>query len=298
MYPAPFNYYRPSSLEDAIALLMELGEDCKIMSGGQSLIPMMKLRVGEPAPVIDIARIPALSYIKQVGDVIHIGALTPHQKIANSDIAAALPFMKDCGGGIADHQVRSRGTIGGSVSAADPNCDWPTLMKALNADIVCTGPKGERIVNIADFIVDAYTTTIEPAELVTEVRFTLPAGNQSGAYVVFKKSAPAYPSASAAVFLELDENNVCQQASFALGCAAPVAVRSSNAEAYLVGKAVNDDNLEQTAQRLVACAQPKGNAQNSEEYQTKLFKAVFIEAANRTISRCHNETVTKGHLYA
>lgn len=297
MYPAPFNYYRPGSLQDAIALLSELGDDAKVMSGGQTLIPMMKLRVGEPAPIVDIARIPDLSYIRRQGDSLRIGPLATHQQIANSDLAKDIPIIKDCAGGIADCQVRARGTIGGSLSAADPNCDWPTLMRALNADIVCTGPQGERVVNISDFIIDAYTTTLGAAELITEVRFTVPA-NSTGSYVVFKKAAPAYPSASAAVLLQLDDNDVCQQAQFTLGCSGPVAKRSADAEQFIIGKPVNEKNLTQAATLLVDSCQPKTNLKGTEEYKKKLLHAVFMEAADRAIGRSHGKPVTQGHLYA
>jgi carbon-monoxide dehydrogenase medium subunit len=298
MYPAPFNYYRPSSLQDAIALLSELGDDVKIMSGGQTLIPMLKLRVGEPSPVVDIARLPDLSYIKQQGDTVYIGALTTHQTIANSELGRTIPIIKDCAGGIADCQVRARGTIGGSLSAADPNCDWPTLMRALNADIVCLGPDGERVVNINDFIVDAYTTTLQAAELVTEIRFSV-AKIAAGSYVTFKKAAPAYPSASAAVILELDRNDICTHAQFTLGCCGPIAKRLPEAEQYLIGQNVNQAHLERTAELLVnSCQLVKSNTKGSEHYQERLLKAVFIEAANRAVCRSHGTPAKQGHLYA
>lgn len=296
MYPAPFNYYRPSSLEDAIALLAELGEEAKVISGGQTLIPMLKLRIGEPAPIVDIAKIPGLNYIQRQQDHIHIGALTPHKKIANSELAKELAILKDCGGGIADSQVRARGTIGGSLSAADPNCDWPTLMRALNADVICTGPEGQRSVKIDDFITDAYTTSLKPSELVTEVRFLAPVN--SGAYVVFKKAAPAYPTASAAVILQVDSNDVCRHAQFALGCCAGVAVRCNEAEDFLLGKAINPENLTQAGDLLVAQTTPKSDTKGSAEYKKQLLHAVFIEAANRALDRSHGKSITQGHFYA
>ena len=146
MYPQPFRYHRPHSLKDAISLLSELGEGAKPLAGGQSLIPILKMRMDEPSDLIDITRIPELSNIKNENGVVSIGALCTHAQIAKSEVASIIPILKDCAGGIADPQVRSLGTIGGSVSVADPSSDWPALLFVMGCEIVCQGPNGSRVI--------------------------------------------------------------------------------------------------------------------------------------------------------
>ena len=156
---------------------------------------------------------------KNENGVIRIGALCTHAQVAKSDIATLVPILKDCAGGIADPQVRSLGTIGGSVSVADPSSDWPALLFVMASEIVCEGPDGSRVVPIREFIVDSYTTSLGNAELVTEIRIPVPPENSGGAYIGFKKAAPAYPAASVAMQLTLDGDGNCDQISLALGSA-------------------------------------------------------------------------------
>jgi len=194
MYPAPFNYHRPENLQAAIALLSKFGDDASIMAGGQSLIPMLKMRIGDMAELVDIGHLPGLNHIEQRGDTLHIGALATHADIAASETASVIPLLAECGGGIADRQVRNMGTIGGGVSVADPSGDWPTGLRAVDARLVLTGPGGARTVSISDFILDSYTTCLNDAELVTEIQIALPPAGSSSAYVAFKRAAPAYPT--------------------------------------------------------------------------------------------------------
>jgi len=144
MYPAPFSYHRPGSLDEAVSLLSELGEAAKPLAGGQSLIPILKLRMDEPSDLVDIARLPGLHFMQNDDGNVRIGALSTHARIGRSELASAVPILGDCANGIADPQVRARGTIGGSVSSADPSCDWPTLLHTLDAEIVCHGKNGNR----------------------------------------------------------------------------------------------------------------------------------------------------------
>ena len=227
MYPAPFNYHRPGSLSEAIALLAELGEGAKPLAGGQTLIPILKLRMDEPSDLVDIARLPDLHYMDNANGDVRIGALATHARVGRSELAQAVPVLGDCANGIADAQVRARGTIGGSVSAADPSCDWPTLLHVLDAEIVCQGRGGTRALPIREFIRGSYTTALEADELVTEIRFKKPPGNSGGAYIGFKKAAPAYPAAAAGVQLTLAEGNVCQDVRLVLGAAGIVALAIS-----------------------------------------------------------------------
>lgn len=297
MYPEPFRYHRPNTLKDAIALLVELGEGAKPLAGGQSLIPILKMRMDEPSDLVDITRLPELSSIKNADGIISIGALCTHAQIAKSDVAKLLPILKDCAGGIADPQVRSLGTVGGSVSVADPSSDWPALLYVLASEIVCQGPKGSRVVPIRKFIVDSYTTCLGDAELVTEVRIPAPAANSGGAYIGFKKAAPAYPAASVAMQLRLDKNGNCADISIALGSAGPMPVTSTEAEAILKGNKLTIDLLQQAAEIIVAASNPPSDARGSAPFKREILKSLFMKAAATAINRAGGSQIDGAHDY-
>ena len=193
MYPAPFRYHRPENLQAAIKLLARFGDEAKLMAGGQSLIPMMKLRVGEMSELIDIGQLPDLSHIEERNGVLHIGALATHAAIAASDVAARIPALREAAAGIADRQVRNMGTIGGGLSVADPSGDWPAVLQVLDATIVIAGSAGSRTVGIAEFVLDSYTTCLKSDEIVTEIQLPLPDANTCSSYVAFKRAAAAFP---------------------------------------------------------------------------------------------------------
>ena len=297
MYPAPFNYHRPDTLQAAVALLSRFGDDASVMAGGQSLIPMLKMRIGEMTELVDIGHLPDMDHIEQRGQTLHIGALATHAQVAASEAASVIPLLAECGGGIADRQVRNMGTIGGGVSVADPSGDWPTGLRTLNASLLLTGPEGSRTVSITEFILDAYTTCLGAGELVTEIQITLPPAGSSSSYVAFKRAAPAYPTASAGVQLTLD-GNICTAVSIALGSASSVAVVSTEAEALLVGQEINRELLEAAAKAIVATSEPPPDARGSEAFKRAMLQKLVIEAGERAIARCHGEKISGGHLYA
>src|SRR5438046_102036 len=169
MYPRPFHYHRASSLEEATTMLGQLGDEAKFLAGGQSLIPLMKLRFANPSHLVDLNFVPGLSYIREDNGVLRFGALTRHAEIENSAAAATIPIIHDCAAGIADVQVRNRGTIGGSVAEADPSGDWATVLMTLHTEVRCLGPNGDRTMPLSDFITDAYTTALHHDELVSEI---------------------------------------------------------------------------------------------------------------------------------
>lgn len=297
MYPQPFRYHRPHSLKDAITLLSELGEGAKPLAGGQSLIPILKMRMDEPSDLVDITRLPELSTIKNENGVISIGALCTHAQVAKSDVATLVPILKDCAGGIADPQVRSLGTIGGSVSVADPSSDWPALLYVIATEVVCQGPDGTRVVPIKDFIVDSYTTCLGDAELVTEIRFPAPSANSAGAYIGFKKAAPAYPAASVAMQLTLDKNGNCEEISMALGSAGPIPVTSAEAESILRGNKLTNDLLQQAAELIVAASNPPSDARGSTEFKREILKSLFMKAAAAAVNRAGGSHIDGAHDY-
>src|SRR5579864_4707104 len=217
MFPRAFQYHRAGSLREAATLLAQLGSEAKLLAGGQSLIPLMKLRFANPAHLVDLNFVPGTSYIRQEGGGLRVGALACHADIENSPAAASIPILHDCAAGIADVQIRNRGTIGGSLAEADPSGDWAAVLLTQKTEVHCLSPRGERTVPLAAFISDAYTTVLERDELVREIVVKPPEKGSGGAYLAFKRSAPVYPTASAAVQLTM-KDDVCSDAAIVLGC--------------------------------------------------------------------------------
>ena len=297
MYPASFNYHRPATLQEALRLLKQFAGEATIMSGGQSLVPMMKLRVGEFSDVVDIGRLPGLSHIEQRGNTVHIGALARHAQIASSDIAQQLPLLRDIAGGIADKQVRSMGTIGGGISIADPVGCWPCGLRTLRANVVCTGPGGNRTISVDDFILGSYATSMETDEIVTEIQFTVPQGSHGGAYVAFKRAAPAYPTVAAGLMLELD-GDTCSRVRIVLGGAGTTTIVSDEAEAILVGKAVTETQLQRAGEAIVAAAAPSPDARGTELFKRAMLRSLVVDAGQRALARARGEKIKGGHRYA
>lgn len=291
MYPAPFRYFRPGTLDDAITLLSELGEGARPLAGGQSLIPILKLRMDEPTDLVDIARLPNLRQMDHADGQVEIGALATHARIAKSEIAALVPIVGDCASGIADAQVRNRGTIGGSVSSADPSCDWPALLHTLDAEIICQGRGGSRVLAIRDFIRDSYTTALEGAELVVGIRFKVPEAGSGGAYLGFKKAAPAYPAAAAGIQLTLVDDDTCKEVHLVLSAAGPRPVVSDEAEAELKGKVLSKENIERAAEAIIACSDPPSDARGSAQFKRSMLRSLFKKAAGIAIGRARGNPI-------
>ena len=209
--------------------------------GGQSLIPLMKLRYANPNHLVDLNFISGTSYIKEENGTLRFGAMTRHAEIEHSTVAANIPIIHDCAAGIADVQVRNRGTIGGSLAEADPSGDWATVLMTLETEVRCQKSKGDRWVRLADFIKDAYTTALAHDELVSEVVVKIPLQGSGGAYLAFKRSAPVYPTASAAVQLTMD-GDVCKDVAIALGCVGLTAIKAKDAEKALRGQQVTQQD--------------------------------------------------------
>jgi carbon-monoxide dehydrogenase medium subunit len=297
MYPAPFNYHRPETLQEAITLLQKFGNDAKVIAGGQTLIPMMKMRMGDMTDLIDIGRLPNLNYIEKRGDTYYVGALVTHREAADSPLGDDIPLIRDCAGGIADKQVRHRGTIGGGLSVADPSGDWPTGLHALGAKVVCTGPNGTRTVPVEEFIVESYTTVLGDGELVTEVQIPVPQGKAGGAYIAFKRAAAAYPTSTAAIQLTMN-GDTCEDIKIALGASGTKAVMSADAENALKGQPLTTENLKKAADIIVAAANPPVDARGSEDFKRAMLKKLIVETAERAQARARGENVKGGHKYA
>jgi carbon-monoxide dehydrogenase medium subunit len=297
MYPRSFHYHRAGSLKEAVSLLQQLGEGAKLLAGGQSLIPLLKLRFANPAHLVDLNFIPDTSFITERSDALHIGAMTRHSEIEHSTLVKNIPVLHDCASGIADVQVRNRGTIGGSVAEADPSGDWANALLTLDTTVHCLGKNGERSVTLKDFITDAYTTVLAHDELVKEIEVKIPPVGSGGAYVAFKRSAPVYPSASAAVHLTM-AGDVCKDAAIALGCVGLTSIRASEAEAILRGRSLDDKMIATAAEAARAAADPQSDMRGSADYKRQLIVALVKRAIHISIRRARGEKVEGSHLYA
>ena len=278
-------------------MLSQLGDDAKLLAGGQSLIPLMKLRFANPAHLVDLNFISGTSYIKDDNDTVRFGALTRHAEIEASAAAQKIPSLHDCAAGIADVQVRNRGTIGGSLAEADPSGDWATVLFTLTAEVRCLGTNGERTVSLTDFIKDAYTTALAHDELVSEVAVKMPPKGSGGAYLAFKRSAPVYPTASAAVQLTMD-GDVCQDAAIALGCVGLTAIRATNAETALKGQQLTEKTIARAVEACRVAADPQSDMRGSADYKRTLVGALVRRAVEIARRRARGEQVEVGHIYA
>ncbi len=298
MYPRAFRYYRAHSLEEAVSLLCELGEDAKLLAGGQSLIPLMKLRLASPRALVDLNYVPGLSYVTQKGGEIRFGALTRHAEIEGSEVAKRIPILYDCAAGIADVQVRNRGTIGGSLAEADPSGDWGAALLTLPTEVRCIGPNGDRAIPLSKFFLDAYTTALAPNELLREVIVRAPPKNSGGAYLAFKRCAPVYATASVAVQLTMEDKDVCNTAQIVLGCVGLTAIRAVEAEAALRGQKMTSKSVQAAAEAAMAAADPQSDMRGSAEYKRMLVGALVKRAIDVALRRSRGERVEVSHEYA
>jgi carbon-monoxide dehydrogenase medium subunit len=279
MIPAPFDYQTPATLAEALALLNEHSDDAKILAGGHSLIPAMKLRLAQPQLLIDIGRIADLSYIREESNQIRIGAMTTHYAIESSArLKEICPLLPGCAAQIGDVQVRNKGTIGGSLAHSDPAGDWPAAIIALRADMVVTGTAGERVIAADDFFVDFLTTALAPTEILREIRIALPAPNTRQAYQKVRHPASGFAVVGVAVSLTLAGNGSCESASVGITGVASKAYRAIAVEQALVGKELSETNIGAAASHATDGVDANSDLYASEEYRRHLA-AVHIRRA-------------------
>jgi carbon-monoxide dehydrogenase medium subunit len=240
MIPNNFEYFAPTSINEALKLLDKHGDDCKILSGGHSLIPVLKLRLAAPAVIVDIGRIKELKQIKIEKGTIRIGANTTHAEIAKSaELTQNCPLLVETAAQIGDQQVRNRGTLGGSLTHADPAADWPAAILALNGEIVARSSKGERVIKASDFFVDIMTSAVDPQEIVTEVRIPKPAQPKAAVYLKVPQSASGFAVVGVAAQLKLKDGK-CEEVSIGVTGLAPRAFRAKSVEDALRGKTLDE----------------------------------------------------------
>jgi carbon-monoxide dehydrogenase medium subunit len=283
MIPPAFEYHAPRSVEDAIALLGSLGTDAKLLAGGHSLLPMMKLRFAEPGHLIDLGKIPALRGISQVGNQIRIGAMTTEDDLLRSPLLAEkLPLLVEGAGWISDPQVRYKGTIGGDISHGDPANDHPALMLALDASFVLRGPGGERVVKADGFFLGLYATLLEADEILTEIRVPIPAPGSAWSYQKLKRKTGDFATAATAVLLEMKGANVAR-VNIALTNAGATALKATAAEASLIGKPIDEASVNAAARLAMGICEPSADQRGDVAYKT----AMCGEMTRRALLAAH-----------
>jgi carbon-monoxide dehydrogenase medium subunit len=286
MIPAAFEYFRPSTLSEAIHLLQEHGEDAKILSGGQSLIPMMKLRLASPPVIIDINRIDGLSYIKESDGFLKIGGLTREAQLDASElIHKKYPILADTAHVIADPLVRNSATIGGNIAHADPANDHPATLIALGAIVVASGPGGERTIPIHDFFTGLFSTALHPDEILTEIRIPTPPKQSGGAYEKVERKVGDFATAAVAVQVTLDASGKIAKAGIGLTNVGPTVIHAKAAEDFLRGKNADAASIAKAAQLAADASQPSSDQRGPAEYKRGLVHTLTIRALNRALQR-------------
>ena len=272
MIASSFEYFAPTSVDEALALLSEHGDDAKILAGGHSLIPAMKLRLAEPAVLIDIQRVEGLKGISESDGTLVIGALTTHHELESSDLVNhKVPILAQTAGEIGDVQVRNKGTIGGSLSHADPAADWPATILALDADLKIVGSGGERIVKATDFFEELYTTALEADEILTEIHVAVPAKNTTGTYLKLHQVASGFALTGVAVVLT-KSGDICENIAVGITGVSDVPYRASEVESALAGRALTADNMAAAAEKAADGVDILEDIHASEAYRSNLAK--------------------------
>ena len=278
-------------------MLSRYGDDARVLAGGQSLIPLMKLRLASPSHLIDIGRIAELRHIEEADGALRIGALATHASVLESAaVRRGWPLMADAVGVIGDTQVRNWGTVGGALAEADPAGDWGAVALALKAGLRCVSPRGERLLDADGFFTDAYTTRLAPDELISEVVFAAPDQPAAGAYLKLERRAGDFAVVSVGVQLTLEENSTCREASIALAAAGLTPVEARGAAEFLRGKELRADVIGEAARRVAAEAEPSADIRGSEEYKRAAAAALFTQAVEIALRRARGETVEAGHV--
>ena len=287
MISVAFEYHAPSTVPEALSLLSSLGDGAKLLAGGHSLLPMMKLRFAEPSHLIDLGKIAGLRGITQVGNEIHIGAMTTENELIGSKLLSdKLPLLVEGAGWISDPQVRYKGTIGGDISHGDPGNDHPALMLALDASFVLNGPKGERVVKAEGFFLGLYSTLLEPDEILTTIRVPIPPPGTGWSYEKLKRKTGDFATAAAAVLLRMQGQNVVS-ASIALTNLGATPLKATAAAAWLIGKPINDASLNEAARLAMGICDPTADQRGDAQYKT----AMAGEMTRRALLSAHARAV-------
>jgi len=286
MYPAAFEYHTPTSVKDALGLLGKLGDDAKILAGGHSLIPMMKLRLAQPKHLVDLRKVPGLAGIKEDKGALAIGAMTTHWQVESSSLVKSkLSVLSEVAGVIGDPAVRNLGTVGGSLAHADPAADWPAIMIVLGAEMVCEGAKGRRTVKVDDWFKGLMSTALGDDELLVEVRVPLLAAGSGAAYLKFPHPASRFAVVGVAAAVTLDKQGTCTKVGVGVTGAGTRAVRAKGVEAGCTGKKLDAATIEAAAQKAAEGVDVQADLQGSVEYKSHLCRVFAKRALTEAVKR-------------
>jgi aerobic carbon-monoxide dehydrogenase medium subunit len=289
MLPASFGYVAARSVEEALQLLTQHGDDAKLLAGGHSLIPAMKLRLASPRYLIDLGSVPGLRGVRIDGESLAIGALTVHADIAASDLVCKrLPGLADAASIIGDVQVRNRGTVGGSVAHADPAADLPVILTALNASFVLQSASDNRAVSADDFFTDFYTTALTANEVLTEIRVPLPPSGAGTAYAKLPHPASGYVVVSAGVLIHRQPSGQCASARIAIGGMGSNPIRATATEAALQGQPLTPDVIARAAAKAADGTDPDDDSYASADYKRQVATVYARRAIEAAVERARN----------
>ncbi|HEV7672840.1 MAG TPA: xanthine dehydrogenase family protein subunit M [Thermoanaerobaculia bacterium] len=296
MIPAPFDYHSPQTLEEAIGLLQSHPDDAKVLSGGQSLLPLLKLRLGSVGHLVDIGRISGLEYLREEGGFLRIGGRTRESALERSElIRTKYPLLFDTAAVIADPLVRNLATVGGNLAHGDPANDHPATMLALRAEVVATGPGGVRVISIDDFFQGLFATALATDEILTEIRIPVPPARTGGAYKKLERKVGDFATAASAVQLTLDLEGKVAQVGIGLTNAGPVPLRAKDAETYLTGKWPDAEAVAEASRLAGAAAQPSADRRGTVEYKQEMARILCGRAIEIAVDRALNPIEAKGN---
>jgi carbon-monoxide dehydrogenase medium subunit len=288
MFPAAFDYQAPDSLDEALAILAERGDDAKLMAGGQSLIPLLKLRFASPAVVVDLGRVPGLTGLGEADGELRIGARTRHVDLErDQSLRRRWPILAAAAPLIADPLVRNLGTVGGSLCHADPAGDWGSVMLALDAALVARSRGGERRLRAAELFDGPYTTTLKPDEVVTEIRVTRPEGPSGGAYLKLERKVGDFATAGVAVQVEMS-NGTVKKAGIGLTAVGPTNIKATAAEQSLAGRELTEDAIKDAARLAAEAAEPHDDVRGTAAYKRDVVR-VFVQRGLRAAEAAARE---------
>jgi carbon-monoxide dehydrogenase medium subunit len=286
MIPAAFEYHRPSTLQDAVALLGRLGDEAKVLAGGQSLIPLMKLRLASPRHLVDLNRISGLGAIAEQGGTLVIGALVREAELEASELVRhRLPILADACRVIADPLVRNLATVGGNLAHGDPANDHPAAMLALGAEVVAIGPQGSRRIPVAELFTGPLETALHSGEILTEIRIPLPPPRSGGAYLKLERKVGDFATAAVGVQITLAGGDACAQAGIGLTNVGPTPIKARRAEALLKGRRVDDAAIREAAEAAAAESDPSEDLRGSVAYKRDLVRVLTARALRRALER-------------
>jgi len=286
MIPAAFEYHAPSTIGEATGLLAKLGEDAKILSGGQSLIPLMKLRLANPTHLVDINGLPGLSGIREGDGFLRIGALTRESELEESELVRTrYPLLHDTSKVIADPVVRNLATVGGNLAHGDPANDHPATMLALGAEIIAVGPKGERRLPITSFFTGPFETSLRPDEILVEIRIPVPLARSGGAYLKLERKVGDFATAAVAAQLTIGADGTCERVGIGLTNVGLTPIKATGAEALLKNKAPDEGAIKRAAELAAEASEPSADLRGSVEYKKDLVRVLTARALRKALER-------------